>query len=37
MANGNNNTILGAVNSLCIAGNGAYKDESGHRRIKGKG
>lgn len=37
MDNGNNNTILGTVDSFCIAGNSAYKDESGYRRIKGKG
>lgn len=37
MANGNNNAILGTVNSFCVAGNSAHKDESGHRRIKGKG
>ena len=37
MANGNYNTILGTVGSLCITSNGANKDESGYRRIKGKG
>ena len=37
MANGNNNAILGTVNSFCIAGNSTHKDESGYRRIKGQG
>ena len=35
MANGNNNGILGAINSICVISDSAYKDESGYRRIKG--
>ena len=37
MVDGNNNRILGAIISLCIAGSSTHEDESGYRRIKGQG